>query len=116
MCELHEFCEIFEKSVPKPAKAGGTRWIGHKMNALNIVLQNLKVLGVSMQKERHDRVLVLRHLCNLIWTMVKLDILVKSSLQGSTLRLTNYTIFLQNCEDDKGTKTYQDPMTRKHEI
>ena len=40
LCELREFSEIFEKLVPKPAKAGGTRWIGHKMRALNIVLQN----------------------------------------------------------------------------
>ena len=38
--ELREFSEIFEKTVPKPAKAGGTRWIGHKISALNVVLQS----------------------------------------------------------------------------
>ena len=47
--ELHEFSEIFEKSVPKPAKAGGTRWIGHKMRALNIVLQNCGIFITHLE-------------------------------------------------------------------
>ena len=154
---LREFSEVFEKSVPKPANAGGTRWTDHKMRALNIVLQNygvfithleslartdsqdikraeilgfvnkwryakfplyismhldvlqpLKVLSVGMQKEEHDPVLILRRLRDFNWTMAKLDILVKNSLQVSTQRLTNYTNFLQNiCEDDECNKTYQ---------
>ena len=70
------------------------------------VVQPLKVLSVSMQKEEHDPALILRRIRDFNWTMAKLDILVKSSLQGSTERLTNYTNFLQNvCEDDEGKKT-----------
>ena len=66
----------------------------------------LKVLSVSMQKEEHDPVLILRRLRNFNWTMAKLDILVKNSLEGSTQRLTNYTNFLQNVtEDDEGNNT-----------
>ena len=38
--ELKEFAEIYEKSVPKPAKAGGTRWIDHKFCAMSVILQN----------------------------------------------------------------------------
>ena len=70
------------------------------------VLQPLKVLSVSMQKEEHDPVLILRRLRDFNWTMAKLDILAKNSLEGSTQRLTNYTNFLQNVtEDDEGNNT-----------
>ena len=72
------------------------------------VLLPLKVLSVGMQKEEHDPVLILRRLRKFNWTMIKLKLLVESSLQGSTRRLTNYTNFLNNvCEDDSGNKTYQ---------
>lgn len=49
MRELREFSEIFEKSVPKPAKAGGTRWIGHKIRVLNVVLQNYGVFITHLE-------------------------------------------------------------------
>ena len=58
------------------------------------ILQPLKFLSVGMQKEEHDPILILRRLRDFNWTKTKLDILVKSSLQGSTQRLTNYTNFL----------------------
>ena len=29
--ELHEFSAVYEKSVPKPAKANGTRWFSHNL-------------------------------------------------------------------------------------
>ena len=38
--ELRRFAEIFEQSVPKPAKVNGTRWIAHKLRAMAIVIQN----------------------------------------------------------------------------
>ena len=41
--ELREFGEIFEKSIPKPAKSGGTRWIAHKVRAMAIILNNYGV-------------------------------------------------------------------------
>ena len=49
--ELREFSEIFVKSAAKPAKAGGggTRWIGHKMRALNIVLQSYGVFITHLE-------------------------------------------------------------------
>ena len=72
------------------------------------VLLPLKVLSVGMQKEEHDPVLIFRRLRKFNWTMIKLNLLVENSLQGSTRRLTNYTNFLNNvCEDDSGNKTYQ---------
>ena len=147
--ELREFSEIYEKSVPKPAKVGGTRWIAHKFKAMAIVLENygifishleslahtdaqslkraeiesfakkwkyakfplhlaiyldvltpLKVLSVSMQKDEHDPVAMLRRVQEFSWTMLKLKALVSSSLDGSSSGLTNYTKFIQVPEDD----------------
>ena len=72
------------------------------------IFQPLKVLSVSMQKEEHNPVLILRRLGDFNWTMTKLGMLVKTSLQGSTQRLTNYTNFLQSVsENDEGNTTHQ---------
>ena len=38
--ELKAMAEVWEKSIPKPSKAYGTRWINHKMRAMQIVLDN----------------------------------------------------------------------------
>ena len=47
--ELWEFSEIYEKSIPKPAKVGGTRWIAHKFRAMAIVLQNYGVFITHLE-------------------------------------------------------------------
>ena len=155
--ELRKFGEIFEKSVPKPAKVAGTRWVAHKFRAMTIVLRNygifiahleslaqtnsqslkkaenegfakkwqyakfplhlaiyldvltpLKVLSVSMQKEEHDPVTILRRIQEFSWTMTKLKTLIANSLDGRSTRFTNYTKFIQDeSEDDDGNKVYQ---------
>ena len=46
--ELKMFGEIFEV-VPKPAKASGTRWIVHKVNAMEIVLLNFAVFMAHLE-------------------------------------------------------------------
>ena len=163
--ELREFSEIYEKSIPKPAKVGGTRWIAHKFRAMAIVLQNygvfithleslaqtdsqalkkveiegfarkwqyakfplhlaiyldvltpLKVLSISMQKDEHDPVFMLRRMHEFTWTMSKLQILVQNSIDGTSNRLTNYTKFLQNVtENDDGDMMYQNIKLKEFE-
>ena len=44
------------------------------------VLTPLKVLSISMQKEEHDPVLMLRRIQEFNWTMTKLQLLVENSL------------------------------------
>ena len=53
MRELREFGEMFEKSVPKPAKVGGTRWIAHKFRAMVIVLQNYGIFIAHLESLAH---------------------------------------------------------------
>ena len=43
------FGEIYEKVVPKPAKASGTRWIAHKVNAMQIALSNYGVFIAHLE-------------------------------------------------------------------
>ena len=38
--ELKELSEAYEKTITKPAKAHGTRWIDHKFRAMTKVLSN----------------------------------------------------------------------------
>ena len=38
--ELKELCEVYDKIVPKPSKAHGTRWIDHKYRAMEKVIDN----------------------------------------------------------------------------
>ena len=47
--ELRMFGEIYEKVVRKPAKASGTRWIAHKVNAMQIVLSNYGVFMAHLE-------------------------------------------------------------------
>ena len=41
---LKELAEAYEKIIPKPTKAGGTRWIDHKYRAMKNALENYGVL------------------------------------------------------------------------
>ena len=41
--ELERMSEAYEKAIPKPTNANGTRWIDHKMQAMKIVLENYGV-------------------------------------------------------------------------
>ena len=38
--ELKRIAEAWEKSVPKPSKSYGTRWIDHKLTSMKIMLEN----------------------------------------------------------------------------
>ena len=40
LTQLKEMSEAFEKSIPKPTKADGTRWIDFKFQAMEKVLEN----------------------------------------------------------------------------
>jgi hypothetical protein len=72
------------------------------------VLTPLKVLSLSMQKDKHDPVTMLRRVQEFSWTMAKLQMLVANSLDGNSSRLTNYIKFMQEVlEDDGGNKVYQ---------
>ena len=41
--ELKRMSKAWEKSVPKPSKSHGTRWIDHKLKSMQIVLENYRV-------------------------------------------------------------------------
>ena len=41
--ELKRMSEAWEKSLPKPSKSHGTRWIDHKLKSMQIVLENYGV-------------------------------------------------------------------------
>ena len=41
--ELETFGEMYERSIRKPYKLYGTRWISHKLKAMETVLQNYGV-------------------------------------------------------------------------
>ena len=47
--KLCEFSEVYEKSVPKPAKANGTRWISHKFTSMNIFLKNYGIFITHLE-------------------------------------------------------------------
>ena len=47
--ELREFSEVYEKSVPKPAKAIGTCWISHKFTSMNIFLKNYGIFITHLE-------------------------------------------------------------------
>ena len=46
LTKLKTFGEMYERSIPKPYRLYGTRWIAHKLKAMETVLQNY---GVFMQ-------------------------------------------------------------------
>ena len=41
--ELRELADAYEKTIPKPTKCNGTRWIDHKYKAMQIVYENYGV-------------------------------------------------------------------------
>ena len=40
LAQLKELSEAFKKSIPKPTKADGTRWIDFKFRAMEKVFEN----------------------------------------------------------------------------
>ena len=44
--ELRKLAEAYEKSVEKPVKSSGTRWIDNKVQAVTVFLENY---GLYMQ-------------------------------------------------------------------
>ena len=80
------------------------------------MLTPLKVLSISMQKDGHDPVFMLRRMHKFTWTMSKLQILVQNSIDGTSNHLTNYTKFLQNVtENDDGDMMYQNIKLKEFE-
>ena len=52
--ELREYSEIiYKKSIPKPAKVGGTCWIVHKFRAMAIVLENYGIFISHLESLAH---------------------------------------------------------------
>ena len=47
---LKKFGRIYEKTVQKPSKSTGTRWIAHKFRAMEIILANY---GIFMAHIEH---------------------------------------------------------------
>ena len=43
------FGDIYDKVVPKPSKASGTRWIAHKVRAMEIVLSNYGIFITHLE-------------------------------------------------------------------
>ena len=56
--ELKMFSEMYDHSVPKPYKSYGTRWIAHKVKAMEIVLNNY---GVYMKHLESLLAQIVRH-------------------------------------------------------
>ena len=72
--ELKRFAEAWQISIAKPTKATGTSWIEHKINAMNIALEN----GFS-------------------WTMMNLRVFRNKSLNEPTSKLTHYKRVILTC-------------------
>ena len=51
--ELKMFSETYDHSVPKPYKLYGTRWIAHKVKAMEIVLNNYGVYMKHLESLAH---------------------------------------------------------------
>ena len=52
--ELREYSEIiYKKSIPKPAKVGGTCWIVHKFRPMAIVLKNYGIFISHLESLAH---------------------------------------------------------------
>ena len=47
--ELREIGSIFEKTGQKPSKSIGTRWIAHKVRAMEIILANYDSFGAHIE-------------------------------------------------------------------
>ena len=59
--KLCEFSEVYEKSVPKPAKANGTRWISHKFTSMNIFLKNYGIFITHLESLANTDEQALKH-------------------------------------------------------
>ena len=59
------------------------------------ILTPIKVLSLTTQQEVHDPVNTIKRINEFSWTMMKLKILIGSSLDESSKRLTNFTKFLK---------------------
>ena len=53
LTELKELSEVFEKSIPKPTKADGTRWIDFKYQAMEKVLSNYSPYMTHLEQLAH---------------------------------------------------------------
>ena len=51
--ELKVFGEIYDQSVPKPYKSYGTRWIAHKIKAMENVLNNYGIYIKHLESLAH---------------------------------------------------------------
>ena len=51
--ELKAFGEMYDQSIPKPYKSYGTRWIFHKLKAMDIVLSNYGVFMKHLESLAH---------------------------------------------------------------
>ena len=47
--ELEAFGEIYDKVITKPCKSSGTLWVAHKVNAMEIVLQNYGIFMTHLE-------------------------------------------------------------------
>ena len=47
--ELEAFREIYDKVITKPCKSSGTLWVAHKVNAMEIVLQNYGIFMTHLE-------------------------------------------------------------------
>ena len=47
--ELKAYREIYDKVITKPCKSSGTRWIVHKVNAMEIILQNYRIFTTHLE-------------------------------------------------------------------
>ena len=53
LTELKELSEVFEKSIPKPTKTDGTRWIDFKYRAMEKVLSNYGPYMTHLEQLAH---------------------------------------------------------------
>ena len=51
--ELHQFGKIYETSIPRPAKVGGTSWMVHKFRAMAILLENYGIFISHLESLAH---------------------------------------------------------------
>ena len=135
--ELKELSEAYEKTITKPAKAHGTKWINHKFCAMTKVLLNygvnwkgiqekwkdamypiymaiyldilssIHIKSLAMQQELHNPVKVIKRIQEFNWTMTKLVIVLDEALCEGTV-LTHYKKFLDSVEiNADGKPAYQ---------
>ena len=57
--ELRELSEAYDKSLPKPTRCNGTRWIDHKYKALEVLYDNYGIFIAHLEwlVQAHSQVL-----------------------------------------------------------